>query len=155
MAAGSPLGGWAGDRLTRRYGKRVGRCGIAGLGLLVAALFLACGPLVSDVRLTTILLAGGAGALCLSTSSFWSVTADVGGNSAGAVSGVMNMGNQVAGTVTASLTPLIAAHFGWTVSFLTAAGLCALGALAWILVNPDRALMEAETGPDRRDKPAQ
>jgi MFS transporter, ACS family, glucarate transporter len=142
MAIGSPLGGWIGDRMTRRYGKRVGRCGIAGLGLTLASLFLACGPLVSDARLATILLAGGAGALYLSTSSFWSVTADVGGNSAGSVSGFMNMGNQLAGTLTASLTPLIAAHFGWTVSFLTAAVLCGIGALAWLLVEPERSLQD-------------
>jgi ACS family glucarate transporter-like MFS transporter len=90
-------------------------------------------------------LAGGAGALYLSTSSFWSVTADVGGNSAGAVSGVMNMGNQIFGTITATLTPLIAAHFGWTVSFLTAASLCGLGALAWLLVDPERTLQETGT----------
>jgi predicted MFS family arabinose efflux permease len=32
--------------------------------------------------------------------------------------------------VTASLTPVIALHFGWTASFLVAACLCLLGALA-------------------------
>jgi ACS family glucarate transporter-like MFS transporter len=85
-------------------------------------------------------LAGGAGALYLSQSVFWSVTADLGGSSAGSVSGFMNMGNQIAGTITASLTPLIASHFGWTASFLTAAGLCGIGALAWLLVDPAQPL---------------
>jgi ACS family glucarate transporter-like MFS transporter len=153
MATGSPLGGWIGDRMTRAYGKRIGRCGIAGVGLMLAGLFLACGPLASDARIATILLAGGAGALYLSTSSFWSVTADVGGNSAGAVSGVMNTGNQIFGTITATLTPLIAAHFGWTVSFLTAAVLCVLGALAWLLVDPERALLETKTPSGRGNSP--
>ena len=64
----------------------------------------------------------------LSQSGFWSVSAGIGGTSAGSVSGVMNMGNQIAGTITASLTPLIANHLGWTASFLTAAALCAVGA---------------------------
>ena len=50
------------------------------------------------------------------------------------------MGAQIGGAVTASLTPWIAANFGWTASFLVAAGLCLLGALAWLLVNPSRAL---------------
>jgi MFS transporter, ACS family, glucarate transporter len=49
----------------------------------------------------------------------------------------MNMGNQLAGALTASVTPLIAAHYGWTASFLVAASLCAAGSLAWLAVDPD------------------
>jgi ACS family glucarate transporter-like MFS transporter len=85
-------------------------------------------------------LAGGAGTLYLSTSCFWSVTADIGGRSAGSVSGVMNMGNQLGGTVTASLTPVLATVFGWPSSFQVAAALCAVGSLAWLLVDPYRIL---------------
>ena len=86
------------------------------------------------------MLAGGAGALYLSTSCFWSVTADIAGRSAGSVSGVMNMGNQIGGTVTASLTPVLASVFGWPSSFLVAAALCVVGSLAWLLVDPHRVL---------------
>lgn len=144
MAVCSPLGGWISDRLTKRYGKRIGRCGVAGAAIALAACFLAIGPLAADARLATVVLAGGAGALYLSASSFWSVTADLGGASAGSVSGAMNMCNQTAGALTASLTPWIAAHFGWTAAFLVAAGVCFVGALAWIGVNPDRQLSEAK-----------
>jgi len=106
-------------------------------------------PLCKIVRavilaLTLVILSG---ALCLSTSSFWSVTADVGANSAGTVSGVMNMGNQIGGAVTASLTPIIAAHFGWTASFLVAAILCALRALGWLFVEPERVFIKSSARP--------
>jgi ACS family glucarate transporter-like MFS transporter len=50
----------------------------------------------------------------------------------------MNMGAQAGGALTASLTPWIAAHYGWTASFLVAASLCGVGAFAWLLVDPDR-----------------
>jgi MFS transporter, ACS family, glucarate transporter len=136
MAVGSPLGGWISDRLTQRYGKRVGRCGLAAVSIALCAIFIACGTQVASAELASVVLAGGAGALYVSQSSFWSVTADMGGSSAGTVSGLMNMGGQIGGAVTASLTPVIANHFGWTASFLTAAGLCALGALVWLWVNP-------------------
>jgi len=92
---------------------------------------------VESARLASVVLAGGAGALYLSQSSFWSVTADMAGASAGSVSGVMNMGGQIGGIVTASLTPLIAHRFSWTASFLVAAALCAAGSLAWLVVDPD------------------
>jgi ACS family glucarate transporter-like MFS transporter len=52
----------------------------------------------------------------------------------------MNMGGQIGGAVTASLTPLLASHFGWEASFLAAAVLATLGALAWLIVNPDARL---------------
>jgi ACS family glucarate transporter-like MFS transporter len=138
MAVCSPLGGWISDRLSTRYGKRVGRCGIAIVGIAFSAVFIGLSTQVADAQLASVVLAGGAGALYLSQSSFWSVTADLAGSSAGSVSGVMNMGGQIGGAVTASLTPWIAENYGWTASFLAAAGLCVLGSLAWLLVDPDR-----------------
>jgi MFS transporter, ACS family, glucarate transporter len=136
MATGSTLGGWISDRLTRACGKRAGRCGVAVAGMALAAAFIAVGPQVASARLASVVLAGGAGALYLSQSSFWAVTADMAGASAGSLSSLMNMGGQIGGAVTASLTPLIARHFSWTASFLTAAGLCAAGSLAWLAVDP-------------------
>lgn len=136
MALGSVLGGWLSDIVMKRYGKRWGRCGIAIFGMGLAAVFLAWATRVGSAHLATFALAGGAGALYLSQSSFWSVSADLGGSSAGSVSGLMNMGGQIGAAVTASLTPAIGGRFGWSASFLTAAALCACGALLWISVEP-------------------
>lgn len=147
MATCSPLGGLIGDRLSKVYGKRLGRCGVAGVSIALSGIFIAIGPLARDVRLASLVLAGGAGALYLSQSAFWSVSSDIGGRSAGSVSGVMNMGNQLAGALTASLTPFLAKHFGWNVSFFVAAGLCVVGSLAWVAVQPDRELVDAPTSP--------
>jgi ACS family glucarate transporter-like MFS transporter len=137
MVCGAPLGGWVADRITRDCGKRAGRCGVAIFGLMLAAVFLAVATQVESARVASIVLAGGAGAIYLAQSAFWAVTADIAGKSAGTVSGLMNMGGQVGGAVTASLTPWIAEHFGWTASFLVAAAVCLAGSLAWLLVNPE------------------
>jgi ACS family glucarate transporter-like MFS transporter len=136
------LGGAINDRLTKSFGPWVGRCGWAAFGMAVAAIFIAFGSQVESVRLASIVLAGGAGALYLSQSSFWSLTADIAGGSAGWVSGFMNMGGQLGGAVTGSLTPWIASRYGWTASFLVAAALCLLGAICWLLVNPGKTLAE-------------
>ena len=145
MAACSPLGGAISDKLTEMYGKRIGRCGIAVFALSLTAIFLAFGSQVHSARLASIVLAGGAGALYLSQSSFWSVTADIASGSSGSVSGFMNMGNQIGGALTASLTPAIASRLGWTVPFYVAAGLAAMGAAAWLFVNPERTLSRASS----------
>jgi MFS transporter, ACS family, glucarate transporter len=141
MAAGSPLGGVASDALTRRFQRRVGRCYFSFAVMLLAAVFLASGASVHSARLASVVLAGGAGALYLCQSCYWSISADISGGSSGSVSGFMNMGGQIGGAVTASLTPAIAGDYGWTASFVVAAVLCALGGVTWLLVNPRRSLV--------------
>jgi len=140
MAICSPAGGVLSDWIMRRHGKRWGRCGVAVMGMALSAVFLASGAAVQSPRLASVVLAAGAGALYLSQSTFWSVTADIAGESAGSVSGVMNMGAQIGSTITATLTPMIAARLGWGASFGVAAFLCGTGALAWLWVDPTRKL---------------
>ncbi len=145
------LGGTINDRLTQWRGPRLGRCGLAAFAMGVAGIFIAFGSQVHSAQLASVVLAGGAGALYLSQSSFWSLTADIAGGSAGSVSGFMNMGGQIGGAVTGSLTPWIAARYGWTASFLVAAALCLLGAVGWLAVDPLNTLTEARSV----DPPAQ
>jgi len=140
MAVCSALGGTLSDRLTRWRGPRFGRCTMASFAMIIAATFLAFGSLVQSARFASVILAGGAGALYLAQSSFWAVTTDIAGASSGSVSGFMNMGGQIGGAVTASLTPWIAVRLGWTASFLVAAALCLVGAVTWLIVDPARTL---------------
>jgi ACS family glucarate transporter-like MFS transporter len=144
MLACCLLGGAINDRLTKWRGPRLGRCALAAFAMAVAGVFIAFGSEVESVRLASVVLAGGAGALYLSQSSFWSVTADIAGGSAGSVSGFMNMGGQMGGALTGSLTPWIAARYGWTASFLVAAALCLLGALSWLAVDPRNTLTQTQ-----------
>ena len=153
MALACPLGGIANDRLTKFRGRRWGRCGVAVFSIALAAIFIAAGSQVSSARVASIVLAGGAGALYLSQSSFWSVTADIAGSSSGSVSGFMNMGAQLGGATTASLTPAIADRFGWTASFLIAALLCLMGAIAWLFVNPEGTLVDVSSNEMREVRP--
>jgi len=156
MLVGSLLGGAVNDRLSKRLGPRVGRCGPAVFAMVGAGIFIALGSQVQSARLASVVLAGGAGALYLSQSSFWSVTVDIAGASSGSVSGFMNMGNQIGAAITASLTPWIAVRFGWTTSFLVAAALCVLGAASWLLVNPSQQLTvlpaDSASEPDQKVK---
>jgi MFS transporter, ACS family, glucarate transporter len=140
MAIGCAVGGLVGDFLARRVSRRAGRCGVAAFGIALTGVFLAFGSSVNSAPLASVLLAGGAGALYVSQSSFWAVSADIGGAFSGSVSGFMNMGGQLGGAVTTALTPFIALHLGWTASFLVAAALCLVGSLAWFAVDPSRTL---------------
>lgn len=140
MAVASPAGGWIADRLTVSRGGRVGRCGVASIGMVLAAVFIAAATQVEDVRVVAAVLALGSGALYLAQSAFWTLSADIGRRSAGAVSGVMNMGSQIGGAAVAMLTPLLADMLGWSVSFLFTAVVCLAGGLAWLWIDPDASL---------------
>jgi len=144
MTICSPLGGFISDILTKRFGKRIGRCGIGVVGLSGAAISIALGMQVESAKVCSIALALGVGMLYLAQSSYWAVTADIAGGSAGSVSGFMNMGGQTGGWMTAWLTPVIAGSLGWKASFLAPAILCGLGAICWVMVNPDSRI-ETET----------
>ena len=140
MTVCSLLGGALSDRLTKSHGLRVGRCFLASAALAITAVFLVLGSQVHSPQLAGVILAGGAGALYISQSSFWSVSVDIAGRSSGVFSSVVNMGGQIGGAVTASLTPWIAGRYGWTMSFALSAALAVLGAICWLLVHPERPL---------------
>ena len=136
-------GGAISDWMSRTHGLYAGRCLFPCAALLACAIFLVLGSRADDALAASVILAGGAGALYLSQASYWAVSADFAGRHTGIVSGVMNMGCQIAGAITASLTPWIAARFGWPAAFYVAAGFAVFGAVAWLGVNPGRVL-EAE-----------
>lgn len=147
MTAGCLAGGVINDRVAGRYGLYWGRSGLAVVAFLLTGIFLVLGSTADNATLAVIILAGGAGALYLSQSSFWSVTADIAGPHTGVVSGFMNMGCQIGGAVTSSLTPWIAAQFGWTGAFVAGAIVVLLGVAAWAVVDPNRLLEPEEAGP--------
>lgn len=140
MTVFSLAGGMLSDRLTRLRGLRVGRCYLASVSLVITAIFLVFGSQVRSPHLAGVILAVGAGALYLSQSTFWSVSVDIAGRSSAVFSSLVNMGGQIGGAITASLTPWIALRFGWTTSFAVAAAMALMGALLWLVVHPERAL---------------
>ena len=141
MAVASPAGGAVSDWLSKRFGKRVGRCATSVASFALTGIFVMLGSISKDTRIASLVLAGGAGSLYLSQSSFWAVSADLGGKSSGSLSGFMNMAGQIGGAVTLSLTPLIARGFGWSAGFLTAAAVALAGGIAWLFVDPQATLL--------------
>ncbi|MDO6412834.1 MFS transporter [Sphingomonas sp. BIUV-7] len=146
MTIFSTLGGSVSDRMAARHGDRIGRCRIAAGAMILASLFVMGATAVSSAQLASIVLAGGAGSLYFAQSAYWTLSANIGGKSSGVLSGVMNMGAQLGGVVTASTMPIVAESFGWTASFLVAGGIAMVGGLLWLLIDPQHELSEAEAG---------
>jgi len=147
MTLGCLAGGVLNDLISGRYGLYWGRSGLAVVSFILTGTFLLLGSKVDNAVLAVVILAGGAGAIYLSQSSFWSVTADIAGPHTGVVSGFMNMGCQIGGAVTSSLTPWIAAQFGWEAAFAAGAAVVLLGVVAWAVVDPTRPLRYSDPEP--------
>lgn len=151
-------GGALSDIVARKWSLRAGRCGVASIAFVATAFCLVIGSQVQSAKLAGVILAGGAGALYVSQSSFWSVSADIAGFNSGVFSGIINMGGQIGGAVTASLTPWIAQRYGWTTSFAIAGGLALLSAGLWMTVHPETPLEAVsaaalEHGPQMHARP--
>jgi ACS family glucarate transporter-like MFS transporter len=141
MTIGCLLGGVLSDFIATRFGLRAGRSIVPGLALACTAVLLVIGSRAPDARSAALILALGAGVLYLAQSGFWAVAADIGRENTSVASGIVNMGGQLGGACTASLTPVIASHYGWTMSFVTAAVLALAGGIAWLAIDPRRQIV--------------
>jgi MFS transporter, ACS family, glucarate transporter len=149
MTIGCLLGGVLNDAISRRHGLYAGRSGLAMVSFVLTGIFLIIGSRVDNAPLAVMTLALGGGAMYLSQSSFWSVTADIAGRHTGVVSGLMNVGCQIGGALTSSLTPWIALKFGWVAAFGTGAAIVIAGTVAWAVVDPRRLIQgEPQTDPE-------
>ncbi|MBP0124653.1 MAG: MFS transporter, partial [Nitrospira sp.] len=135
-----PLGGWVTDRLAANYGLTTGRA-VAGMtGMVLAGVFIALGALIESPFLAITCLSFGAGWLYFSIGAYWASTTDLSKAHAGILSGLMNTGANIGGTISPTLTPWLAHHWGWPVSLGVAAAIAILGGLLWFKIDPGKGL---------------
>lgn len=135
-----PLGGWTTDRLALRYGLTRGRRIVGLTGMVLAATFIALGATIESPYPAIASLSLGAGWLYFSVGAYWSSTSDLSKTHAGSLSGLMNMGANIGGAISPTITPWIAALWGWPVSLSVAALIALLGGFLWIKIDPGKGL---------------
>jgi MFS family permease len=139
-AGASILGGRITDLLTKRYGLRIGRA-IGAIGMPLSGLALAVAALTENDTMAAIALvvAAGAGDLCLSPS--WAMCHDIGADGAGTVTACMNTFGNIGG----SLSPLVVGYAvewwgSWSIPLLIAAGVAVLGGVFTTLIDTRKQL---------------
>jgi ACS family glucarate transporter-like MFS transporter len=133
----TPLGGWISDRLVRHIGYPWGRRLLPMLALVSAGGLLVGGVQIQDPYAAIVLLTICEGLVMSVEGPFWASMIEVAGEDAGTAGGILNTGGNIGGTLSASLTPLLANPFGWEVAFGVAAGLSVLGGLLWLWITPN------------------
>ena len=131
-----PLGGWVTDRLAVRRGVTKGRqiVGMTGMGL--AAVSIALGAITESPYLALASLSLGAGWLYFTIGAYWSSTSDLSPTHAGSLSGLMNMGANLGGAISPTLTPWLAQQWGWGASLGLAAFIALIGGIMWVKIRP-------------------
>jgi ACS family glucarate transporter-like MFS transporter len=135
------FGGILTDRLSRKFGLRLGRC-LVGFGSLAAAgLFLFCGALAPGV-IAAVLIALAAASSNFLLGASWGACADIAGDHAATVSAAMNTSGQIGGVLSPIAFALLTrTSASWAAPLYLTAALYLAGAVCWYFVHPERALV--------------
>lgn len=139
-AVAAPLGGWLSDRLSLRFGRRIGRSWFGSACVLSSAIFIMVGAAATNPHLAVLCLALGAGAGFMIAGAYFAITIDLAKEYAGVAGGLVNMCTHIGAAISPVLTPVIAQHFGWTGVFYMAAALALLASFLWLGIHPERSL---------------
>jgi MFS transporter, ACS family, glucarate transporter len=140
MLIGCPLGGWVTDRLATHHGITAGRAMAGTTGMTLAGCAVAIGGFIDSPLIGIASLSIGAGCLYFAVGAYWASTTDLSKTHAGTLSGLMNTGANIGGAISPSLTPWIAAQWGWSVSLAIAGAVALLGAVLWLWIKPGEGL---------------
>ena len=140
----APLGGAISDWLVKRINENWGRRLLPLIAMPLAGLLLSLGARAHNAFLAVACLTTCVGLVMLVDAIYWAAVIRAAPRSAGRSSGLMNMGGNLGGFVSASLTPFIAEQAGnwmgyesqgWVVSLDFTAALAVLSGLLWLVIT--------------------
>jgi ACS family glucarate transporter-like MFS transporter len=133
------FGGITTDRLTKRFGLRIGRATVGAGALLAAGGFLVAGTSTANPYSSALFIALGGAAANFMLPAAWGSCIDLGGPHAGTLSGAMNTSGQIGGVLSPMIVGLCVQWFGsWSAPLYLTAGLYVVGAICWAWIDPSR-----------------
>ena len=142
---GDLCGGWISDILAKHTGDiKMARRMVAIAGFLLAAVSIGFATLTADPLRSVVYSCFSMLGLELTVGVSWAVTIDIGGESAGSVSALMNTFGNTGGAMASVLTGYLVKFSGWNLPFLVVSGLSALAALLFIRIDAGRPLIRPE-----------
>ncbi|HEY7058581.1 MAG TPA: MFS transporter [Vicinamibacterales bacterium] len=133
------IGGWTTDWLAARRGLRVARCGLGFCAFGACAGLLVLSTVAPHPVAKAILLALALATADLALAACWAVCLDVGASHAGVVTGFMNTFGNLGGLVGPLVVGVVVDRWhSWLLPFYITAGVYAMGAIAWLGIDPGR-----------------
>ncbi len=132
-------GGMTTDALSRRFGVKLGRCGVGAVGYFVAAIAMFAGAVHPDARTAGILIAIGGAASMFTLAPAWATAIDLGGRNSGVLSATMNTAGQIGGIMSPIVLAYIVDRLGnWSLPLQILAGLYFISSVCWLVIHPTR-----------------
>lgn len=139
---GDLCGGVTTDRVTRRFGLRIGRTAVGSAAYVAAGGAMILAANVAHPQLAAWLIAIALAASMFTLGAAWSTCIDIGGNHTGVVGAAMNTSGQVGSIISPLLVVWLQKHYDWNAPLLCIGGLFLMGAVAWLFINPNKKVFE-------------
>jgi ACS family glucarate transporter-like MFS transporter len=132
-------GGVTTDALSRRFGLRIGRCGVGAAAYLLAGIAMLAGTLSTDARIAGVMIAVGGALSMFTLAPAWATAIELGGSNSAVLGATMNTAGQVGGFLSPIVLAQIVDRFGnWSMPLHILSGLYVMAAICWLLINPSR-----------------
>ena len=139
---GDVFGGWFSDLLAKWSGNLKSARRIVGAGgFLLSALCIVPACLTTNSLVSVWLSCVAMFGMESTVGVSWAITLDIGADSAGAVSSVMNTSGNLGGAISSALSAYLVTFFGWNAPFLVMAGLSVLAAVLYLRINASQRLL--------------
>jgi ACS family glucarate transporter-like MFS transporter len=127
---------------SRRWGVVYARKAFAFVAYGGAAIFLLLFTFIHDPNLAMIVMSLSSFVIELSAPVTWTTAMDLGGESVGLLTGMMNTLGQLGGSIAPTIIGYLLAASGnnWNIAFYASASLYVLGGLCWAALDPVTAL---------------
>lgn len=139
---GDLAGGWLSDAVLKRTGRiTFSRRIIMVIGFLIAAVAVYLAAMTADPIVAVAWFCLAYFGLELVVGVAWAIPLDIGGQSAGSVSALMNTFGNLAGAVAAVATGYIVAESGWEAAFMVISALAVVGAFLAMRIDASKEIV--------------
>jgi MFS family permease len=141
-AGSSIVGGLWTDGWSKKYGLKMGRCGVLSTTLVASGAVLGAAALTKSPIASAALIAIAAGIADLSIAAAWAVCHDIGGEAAGTVTACMNTFANFAGVIAPIAMGYAVQSYGsWTFPMLVTALVYIAGGAIALYVDPNKPIL--------------
>jgi sugar phosphate permease len=160
-ACGNLIGGVTSDFLGKKYGLKVARRSVGGVGLALAGTFELLAVLTRENTLAAAFLGLGFGFMDCMLPASWAACLDIGRKYAGTVSGAMHMAGQAGSFLsTIAFGYLVRAFHSYDLPLLPMALALLLSSVLWLRIDPTMPLLPEvlernQSGPRQLKNPSE
>lgn len=139
---GNISGGYLTDKLSAKYGLKVGRKALGSSSLIVSAIFMFLAAFIPGKMQVFIFLSLAFGIIDLMLPSAWALCIDLGKKYSGAVSGAMNTAGNLGGFVCSLIFGYVVSATGnYNLPLYIIAGMLVISAIIFMFIDPTKQLI--------------